>query len=752
MAIGSGKVTNAMLAGSIDNGKLVNSKVTIAGNDVSLGGSLSADTLRTSLGLSNALHFLGITSTTMSDGLTTAAVTIDGNSVTPASGDVVIDSNSSYEYVWTGSAWEALGPDSSYKTLQSPISDSTGSADGAYTSDRFVYSISQNENGNISLKTRSLDTSGTWSGKLSKQLKIKLNHNSTEKEYDGSSAQNLGTIYAPTTSGTANQILVSAGENNAPIWLATASGAAYVTSTNGSLSFGTLGVAYGGTGLTTSTNVNAVVIGNSTTATNAMQTVRTASGAFYSTGQDVKPQFGILPVAQGGTGSTTARGIASTLAAGLKAANNGNLASENFTDTTILFSSSNSADLNNNISTWHCRTADKMKNYILNNMEFVQNYNNTNTSTIYYILTDIVPTSNACFIYGTIKGTKGTTSYAGFEMRFQCYWSGSALNLKYYDPLDAFSEFKVYKQQSTNKICFSFKKLTNTMKIRVSILKDDNNSTTAPANHVTSITSDANTANVNTSTEATGMRIEAHYLPLSGGTLTGSLITEGGITIQQSSNPSGNTLGHGLQFWDDDEGGNIRIYTGHGSTYGSYYWENDAYNGDLRWYCVDANNNYHGDVHITKDTCRLMGAAWNDYAEYRKDNKQEKDTQQPGRCVAEIGDGSLRLTTQRLERGCEIISDTFGFSIGEDKEHDYNTPIASSGRVLAYGYESREEFANHIGWPVCSGPNGTVSIMTQEEEEKYPSRIIGTISEVPNYEEWGTGNIKVNGRVWIRIK
>ena len=41
---------------------------------------------------------------------------------------------------------------------------------------------------------------------------------------------------------------------------------------------------------------------------------------------------------------------------------------------------------------------------------------------------------------------------------------------------------------------------------------------------------------------------------------------------------------------------------------------------------------------------------------------------------------------------------------------------------------------------------------TKEEEEKYPSRIIGTISEVPNYEEWGTGKVKINGRVWIRIK
>lgn len=149
---------------------------------------------------------------------------------------------------------------------------------------------------------------------------------------------------------------------------------------------------------------------------------------------------------------------------------------------------------------------------------------------------------------------------------------------------------------------------------------------------------------------------------------------------------------------------------------------------------------------------RAYGAVWNDYAEYRKDNEKEKDMQQPGRCIKENGDGTLSLTTKRLERGCEIISDTFGFSIGQDEENGYNTPIASSGRVLAYPYESIEEFASHIGYAVCSGPNGTVSIMTDEEEEKYPMRAIGTISEIPDYEEWGSGKVKVNGRIWIRIR
>ena len=108
------------------------------------------------------------------------------------------------------------------------------------------------------------------------------------------------------------------------------------------------------------------------------------------------------------------------------------------------------------------------------------------------------------------------------------------------------------------------------------------------------------------------------------------------------------------------------------------------------------------------------------------------------------------MTTKRLERGCKIISDTFGFLIGETDE--CKTPIAISGRALVYIYEGRDEAISHIGWPVCSGPDGTVSIMTEEEEEKYPSRIIGTISEIPDYDTWGTGNVAIDGRIWIYVK
>lgn len=147
--------------------------------------------------------------------------------------------------------------------------------------------------------------------------------------------------------------------------------------------------------------------------------------------------------------------------------------------------------------------------------------------------------------------------------------------------------------------------------------------------------------------------------------------------------------------------------------------------------------------------CRLWGAVWNDYAEFRSSNSFIE----PGRCVIEAGDDTLILATERMQPGANIVSDTFGFSIGhnDEKTEDTQLPIAVSGRVLAYGYEDLDEFRANIGRPVCSGPNGTVSIMTDEEYRDRGYCAIGTISAIPEYEEWGTGKIKVNGRIWIKV-
>ena len=150
---------------------------------------------------------------------------------------------------------------------------------------------------------------------------------------------------------------------------------------------------------------------------------------------------------------------------------------------------------------------------------------------------------------------------------------------------------------------------------------------------------------------------------------------------------------------------------------------------------------YNANVYISDNV--MYGACWNDYAEYRI-----SDCQEPGRVICENGDDTLSLAIERLQPAGNVISDTFGFAIGETEMA--KTPIAVSGRVLVYPYEDR--YSYNPGDAVCAAPGGTVSKMTREEIITYPERIIGTVSAIPDYEIWGEGNVPVNGRIWIKVK
>ena len=157
--------------------------------------------------------------------------------------------------------------------------------------------------------------------------------------------------------------------------------------------------------------------------------------------------------------------------------------------------------------------------------------------------------------------------------------------------------------------------------------------------------------------------------------------------------------------------------------------------------CYEQN----GDFYDTK----LHNAVWNDYAECRESNET-----QPGRCVRETILGVMVKTDRRRMRGCKIISDTYGTIMGETDKA--KTPIGVAGRVLAYPARNRNKF--YLGAPVCSGPDGTVDVMSRIEAILFPECIIGTVSEIPNYEKWLAGEkdnpteIDVNGRIWIYVR
>lgn len=157
---------------------------------------------------------------------------------------------------------------------------------------------------------------------------------------------------------------------------------------------------------------------------------------------------------------------------------------------------------------------------------------------------------------------------------------------------------------------------------------------------------------------------------------------------------------------------------------------------DAGFYCRSDNYFYC--------STRVYGAVWNDYAEFRTQNEEIE----PGYCVTSSKSGKVYKTTERLQYCEGIVSDTYGFSIGETD--NCKTPLAVSGRVLAYYDGDISDY--EIGDAVCATVNGLITKMTREEIKEYPDRIVGTVSEIPSYDTWGSGNVPTAGRIWIKVR
>lgn len=115
-------------------------------------------------GLSGAMHYIGITSTTLTDGATTSTLTAKTTgSLTKTTGfiagDVVLYNDG--EYVWTGSFWEQLGDSGSFKTRQTAVTTATTASTATATT--FVSAIEQDANGVIKYTTKVLPTYNNYS-------------------------------------------------------------------------------------------------------------------------------------------------------------------------------------------------------------------------------------------------------------------------------------------------------------------------------------------------------------------------------------------------------------------------------------------------------------------------------------------------------------------------------------------------------------------------------------------------------------
>jgi hypothetical protein len=193
------------------------------------------------------------------------------------------------------------------------------------------------------------------------------------------------------------------------------------------------------------------------------------------------------------------------------------------------------------------------------------------------------------------------------------------------------------------------------------------------------------TGNAATATKATqdgnGATISSTYLKRSGGVMTGLLemkpngsSVEGG-EIHLCASTSANAV-NGIIL--DNYNGTFRIFgvpSADGST--------KTGNGIplvIDPYAKTITGNY------TIQVGAVYGAVWNDYAEYRETTTEIE----PGRVVIENGNDTLSLCQERLMATAQVVSDTFGFAIGETD--NCKTPLAVSGRVLVYTDMPRETF------------------------------------------------------------
>lgn len=120
-------------------------------------GSAAVSISAADLGLSSAMKFLGTSSTALTDDATTSPITVGETSITPTAGNVVLYGQR--EFVWTGSKWEELGNEGSYKIVQAAVS--SPSASGNATA--FIDTISQDTNGKITATKKNV-TFPTLSG------------------------------------------------------------------------------------------------------------------------------------------------------------------------------------------------------------------------------------------------------------------------------------------------------------------------------------------------------------------------------------------------------------------------------------------------------------------------------------------------------------------------------------------------------------------------------------------------------------
>lgn len=159
----------------------------------------------------------------------------------------------------------------------------------------------------------------------------------------------------------------------------------------------------------------------------------------------------------------------------------------------------------------------------------------------------------------------------------------------------------------------------------------------------------------------------------------------------------------------------------------------------------------YGNLYVSNDihANKIYGQVYNDYAEYRLQDQYIK----AGFVQCYSLNGKVKKCDKDKQKNVQgIVSDTFGFVIGY-QDNKVNVPISVQGRVLAFYEGDKNKFKQ--GEPVVQSKNGKVRKLKWYEKIILPwlrDRIIGYVDEIPSYQKWGSGNINVKDRIWIKIK
>ena len=129
------------ITGNAASANKVNAALTVGTK--TFDGSTAVEIKPADLGLAQAMKFLGTSKTEITDGATTNPITIGSTNTTVTSGNVVLYGTK--EFVWTGSKWEELGNEGSYKVKQTAVASPSASGNAS----AFIDTIKQDENGNI---------------------------------------------------------------------------------------------------------------------------------------------------------------------------------------------------------------------------------------------------------------------------------------------------------------------------------------------------------------------------------------------------------------------------------------------------------------------------------------------------------------------------------------------------------------------------------------------------------------------------